>query len=108
MGAGIAGIASNADDDSIMVYHDRSNYGEWEFIYDPLKKRIPPDPITGQIKTATSLLGQQPGNLGQQPANPNAAPATNPNPSASPQPNPANPFGTMPGFPPAFGGGRKQ
>jgi len=41
MGGGIAGVASTAEAESIMVYNDRTKYNEWEFVYDfrkdPLK-----------------------------------------------------------------------
>jgi type II secretory pathway pseudopilin PulG len=47
MGGGIAGIASKAEGESIMVYADHSDYGEWEFIYDPTKFVMPPNPNTG-------------------------------------------------------------
>jgi type II secretory pathway pseudopilin PulG len=47
MGSGIAGVASKAEGDSIMVYADRSDYSEWEFIYDPVKFAPPTNPNTG-------------------------------------------------------------
>ena len=34
MGGGIAGVASTAEGESIMVYNERTKYNEWEFIYD--------------------------------------------------------------------------
>lgn len=33
-GAGLAGVASKKDGDSIKVYKDRTNYKEWEFVFD--------------------------------------------------------------------------
>ena len=57
MGVGIAGIASNADADGIMVYNDRTNYKEWEFVFDPNKYRRPPNPVTGAIGTPASQMG---------------------------------------------------
>src|SRR6185312_11551375 len=39
LGNGIAGVASNAEGDSIMVYNDHTKYEEWEFIFDPQKQR---------------------------------------------------------------------
>jgi type II secretory pathway pseudopilin PulG len=39
-GSGIAGFASTADADSIKIYNDRQNYGEWEFIYDASKPKV--------------------------------------------------------------------
>jgi hypothetical protein len=47
MGAGIAGVASKAQGDSIMVYSDQTDYGNWEFIYDPMKFAAPRNPNTG-------------------------------------------------------------
>lgn len=32
---GIAGVASKAEAEGIMVYNDRTKYNEWEFLYDP-------------------------------------------------------------------------
>ncbi len=32
---GIAGVASKAEVEGIMVYNDRTKYNEWEFLYDP-------------------------------------------------------------------------
>ena len=55
IGGGIAGIASKADSGSIMVYSDHSNYKEWEFIYDPMKDRPPPNPLTGAGIPAAQL-----------------------------------------------------
>ena len=76
IGGGIAGVASNVESESIMVYNDRSNYSEWEFIFDPAKLRVPPNPLTGAIGTPASQMGSMPGQsppgtpIGQPPANP--------------------------------------
>jgi type II secretory pathway pseudopilin PulG len=72
IGGGIAGVASNDDDDSIMVYNDHTNYGEWEFIFDYTKYRPPPNPLQGGQGTPASQLGSMPGGpvgtpVGQQP-----------------------------------------
>jgi len=48
MGGGIAGVASTAESDSIMIYYDRSMYNEWEFVYDPTKERPLPNPAGGE------------------------------------------------------------
>ena len=67
MGGGIAGVASKADSDSIMVYHEHTNYSEWEFIFDPSKQKYPPpNPVSGSaIGTPASQLGSMPaGNMG--------------------------------------------
>jgi hypothetical protein len=64
MGAGIAGFASTADQDSIMVYNDQTNYGLWEFIYDPNKQKPIPNPNGNGgngIGTPASQLGTNPG-----------------------------------------------
>jgi hypothetical protein len=47
MGGGIAGVASKGEGESIMVYGDRTDYSEWEFIYDPMKFRVPSNPNSG-------------------------------------------------------------
>jgi len=46
VGGGIAGVASKADQEGIMVYNDHTNYKEWEFIFDPAKWRPPPNPLS--------------------------------------------------------------
>jgi hypothetical protein len=46
MGGGIAGVASQAKGQSIMVYGDRTDFSEWEFIYDPTKFQVQ-NPNTG-------------------------------------------------------------
>ena len=63
IGGGIAGVASNADADSIMVYYDHTNYSEWEFIFDPTKWHAPPNPNVGTVGTAASQLGSSVNNL---------------------------------------------
>jgi len=80
VGGGIAGVASNAESESIMVYNDRSNYSEWEFVWDPAKWRPPPNPLTGAIGTPASQLGSMPGQ--------------------SSTGTPASQLGSMPGQPP--------
>jgi hypothetical protein len=58
MGAGIAGVASKAEGESIMVYADHSDYGEWEFIYEPTKYVAPANPNTGSsVGTPAQQLG---------------------------------------------------
>jgi hypothetical protein len=44
IGGGMAGVASRMDAEGLMVYNDRTNYKEWEFVYDPSKDRPRPDP----------------------------------------------------------------
>ncbi|MGA7237881.1 MAG: hypothetical protein WBY44_19505, partial [Bryobacteraceae bacterium] len=58
MGGGIAGVASKAEGESIMVYADHTDYGEWEFIYDPMKFVAPTNPNTGGgVGTPAQQLG---------------------------------------------------
>jgi hypothetical protein len=81
MGGGIAGVASKAEGESIMIYHDHQDYSEWEFIFDPTKQKFPPpNPVTGAaIGTPASQLGT--------PAGPGMQPGTQP-----PQQQQNNPF----------------
>jgi type II secretory pathway pseudopilin PulG len=71
-GAGIAGVASNLDADSIMVYADHTNYSEWEFIFDG-KFVPPPMPNSGAGGTTVNQMGNMAGSsppgtpMGQQP-----------------------------------------
>jgi len=65
IGGGIAGVASTADQEGIKVYNDRSNYKEWEFVYDIRKDPRMMGAGMGQLAPA----GTQPGGLQQnQPA----------------------------------------
>jgi hypothetical protein len=69
IGGGIAGIASTEDGDSIMIYNNRTNYAEWEFIFDPAKQHYPPpNPVGGSIGTAASQMGTIGGNTPGTPA----------------------------------------
>jgi len=62
MGGGIAGVASTAKSDAIMIYQDRSKYNEWEFVYDPTKEKPLPNPAGGgSVGTPASQLGSQTG-----------------------------------------------
>jgi type II secretory pathway pseudopilin PulG len=63
IGGGIAGVASKADAVGIMVYNDRTNYKEWEFIFDPTKWRAPANPLAGAGTNGTPA--SQMGNLQQ-------------------------------------------
>ncbi len=88
MGSGIAGVASKAEGESIMVYADRTNFNEWEFIYDPAKFKPPMNPNTGNsVGTPASQL------------------ASSATPSNS-QTGAASPFGSSMGSAGAIGGGR--
>ncbi|MCL6545286.1 MAG: hypothetical protein K6T61_08645 [Bryobacteraceae bacterium] len=48
---GIAGIASKRDSESIKVYNDRTNYKEWEFLYDVRQDRLAMAAIMRQAVT---------------------------------------------------------
>jgi hypothetical protein len=61
MGGGIAGFASTADSDSIMVYNDQSNYGDWEFVFDPTKVKPLFNPNSGAIGQSAASMGNMPG-----------------------------------------------
>jgi len=54
-GTGIAGVASKAEADSIIIYNERTRYNEWEFIYDLRKDRSAIGPV--------GLTGAPAGNL---------------------------------------------
>ena len=54
-GGGIAGFASNADAEGIMVYNDKTNYSEWEFVYDPAKVKTPMNPNASAATGATPV-----------------------------------------------------
>lgn len=61
MGGGIAGFASTADSQSIMVYNDQSNYGDWEFVFDPTKVKPLFNPNSGAIGQSAASMGSMPG-----------------------------------------------
>jgi len=91
IGGGIAGFASNADADGIMVYNDRTNYKEWEFVFDFSKLRNPPNPLSGGIGTPASQMG----NTGGQPI---GTPAANMPGATSPGFGNTSGFGNPGGF----------
>lgn len=84
LGGGIAGVASKYDAEGIKIYKDKTNYKEWEFVFDPSKEQkaaqgqIPgqiPGQMPGQIPGQGTGFGQQPsgfggqqGGFGQQPS----------------------------------------
>jgi type II secretory pathway pseudopilin PulG len=82
IGGGLVGVASKADADGIMVYNDRTNYGEWEFIYDITKDRPVTNPLSGSIGTPVGQMGTTPTPLQGTPGAPGT---TNPNGTASGQ-----------------------
>ncbi len=90
IGGGIAGIASKSEDSAIMVYNDRSNYNEWEFVFDYTKQK--------PLPTAGGSIGTPAANLGNFPGTPTAG--ANPNLTANPTtglPNSPNPSSGAPG-----------
>lgn len=58
VGGGIAGVASKAELEGIRVYNEKSNYQEWEFLYDLKKAQQQAGGMQGQ--------GGMPGQQGQQ------------------------------------------
>ena len=77
LGGGIAGVASKYDAEGIKIYKEKSNYKEWEFVYDPSKEQknaqgqmpgqLPgqvPGQIPGQIPGQGTGFGQQPPGIG--------------------------------------------
>jgi hypothetical protein len=78
MGGGIAGVASKGEGDSIMVYADKTTYGEWEFIYDPMKFVAPPNPNTGSsVGTPVQQMGSSPNATGPNVTNQVGTPVSN-------------------------------
>jgi hypothetical protein len=80
-GGGIAGVASKSENPSIMVYNDRTQYNEWEFIFDSTKQRPVQNPSSNRLGTPAANLGT---NVG--------APGV-PSPAAGPGASPAAPVG---------------
>jgi len=65
-GNGIAGIASAAKLEGIMVYNDRTAYNEWEFIFDPAQvPRIPPPPGSSLGGAPANRIGTPAGQMSQ-------------------------------------------
>jgi len=63
-GTGMAGIASTAKLEGIMVYNDRTAYNEWEFIFDPSKvPPIPPMPGGSAGGTPANRVGTPVGQM---------------------------------------------
>ena len=72
MGGGIAGVASESESPSIIVYNERKKYNEWEFIYDQSKDRglAGVQRGGGAPGTPAGQMGNMPGQNPQQ--NPNS------------------------------------
>jgi hypothetical protein len=86
-GSGIAGFASTADQESIIVYNDQTNYGLWEFVFDPAKVKPIANPAQATVGTPASQIGSP---MGQQIGQPMNSPFGQ-------QPQPTSPFGAPPG-----------
>jgi hypothetical protein len=91
IGPGIAGVASTSEAEGILIYNERTNYNEWEFIYDPTKEKRIANPNAAVIGTPADKMGT--------PAGPGAN---------SPNQQQSQPFGTTPrpstfGQPGSFG-----
>jgi hypothetical protein len=91
---GIAGFASNADQDSIIVYNEQSNYGLWEFVFDPTK-----------VKPLASATGGTPGTPASQVGSPMGQPIGQPMNSPFGGQQQQSPFGQQQT---PFGGGRRE
>jgi hypothetical protein len=63
MGGGVAGVASNADQEGIMVYNDRTDYKEWEFVFDPSKVPVIASGGGGPGGTPVNQLGPPQGQM---------------------------------------------
>jgi hypothetical protein len=57
IGGGVAGVASTVEAEGIMVYGDRTNYSEWEFVFDVNKYKPPPNPNQSAVGTPADKLG---------------------------------------------------
>jgi len=75
IGGGIAGVASTVDEEGIMSYNDRTNYKEWEFLFDPLKVKPLPNPLANSVGTPAQQLGNM---SGSSPAGTPISPTTTP------------------------------
>jgi hypothetical protein len=111
MTAGLAGVASTAEADSIKVYNERQKYNEWEFVYDPRKdkrrlQQMPGQPANqpgaplagapagsplGGPATGTPMGGPQPASNTGPGVSPGGFPAPTGFPSSGGQPFPAQP-----------------
>ncbi len=69
LGGGIAGVASKVDAEGIKIYKEKTNYKEWEFVYDPTKDQ--------QRQGGQQIPGQQPLQPGRG-AGPGVGPPTQP------------------------------
>jgi uncharacterized membrane protein YgcG len=91
LGGGIAGVASNAEGEGIMVYNDHTLYSEWEFIFDPAKQKQIQNPnASGAPGTPAQRLGNTPGGTPGTPVPPagtNSGSFGNPSSFSTPSPS---------------------
>ena len=71
LGSGIAGVASKIDAEGIKVYAERTNYKEWEFIYDQSQDKSAQLSAQGQAQQGQGLQGQGQGQQRQGQGQPN-------------------------------------
>jgi type II secretory pathway pseudopilin PulG len=83
-GAGIIGFSPAAPRPSILIYKKKSQYNEWEFVYDPLT----------DMRTVS---GGNTGMIGQPAGSTNGVPGLNSSPTTSPTSNPSPGPGSSPG-----------
>ena len=57
LGSGIAGVASKIDAEGIKIYAERTNYKEWEFIYDQSQDKSAQLSAQGQAQAGQGLQG---------------------------------------------------
>jgi hypothetical protein len=94
IGGGIAGVATTAEGEGVKVYNDRTLYQEWEFIFDPSKQKIIPNPnAVGAGGTPANRMNQgtQPQGTGFGTQSPGTGFGTQ---------SPGTGFGTQPGSQP--------
>jgi hypothetical protein len=65
LGPGIAGVASTAEGEGVLIYNEHTNFEEWEFIYDPTKEKRIPNPAAGTVGTSASQSGSSSGSSSQ-------------------------------------------
>jgi hypothetical protein len=93
---GIAGVASTFEGVGIKIYHERSKYKEWEFVFDPSTTAPAGLPGAGQNPGQQGQPGQQPGTGSNGLFGPNPFA---PNSGQSPSGQSPNPFAPSSGQP---------
>ncbi|MBZ2177044.1 MAG: hypothetical protein K7J47_04980 [Acidobacteria bacterium] len=77
LGGGIVGIASKLDREGIKIYNEKTNYKEWEFVYDPAKQAGAGGNLPGQ-RQGMGGAGMNPGGIPMQGMPPSPFPGMNP------------------------------